>query len=84
MNTPDLSCQDLLRFVAFYVAGRLAAAEREAFETHLSRCPTCLEFLNSLPAVMALAAGCRTTPGVMPAHVPRELVAAVSESRAVA
>lgn len=82
--THDISCQDLLRFVALYVAGRLAAVEREAFERHLAHCPKCVEFLNSLPAVMALAAGCHAAPGTMPAHVPPELIAAVALSRVAA
>lgn len=82
--TPDLSCQDLLRFVALYVAGRLSESERQTFEKHLSHCPKCVAFINSLPAVMALAEGCRTTPGVIPPHVPSELIAAVTESRLAA
>ncbi len=81
---PDLSCQDLLRFVALYVAGRLAESERQAFESHLAHCPKCVAFINSLPAVMALAEGCRTQPSAMPAHVPSELIAAVAESRQAA
>jgi anti-sigma factor RsiW len=78
----ELTCQELLTFVAEYAAGRLSPAARAEFEAHLAHCERCVAYLNDFPAILRLAQSCAVGPGGLSAEVPRELVAAVLASRA--
>ncbi len=77
----ELSCQELLTFLARYVAGQLDPGAKAEFERHLARCDECVAYLNDLPAVMRLAQRCVQGEGELLAEVPQELIAAVRASR---
>jgi anti-sigma factor RsiW len=50
----ELSCRDVLEFLADYVAHELAPAPRRAFEEHLAECDACVAYLRSYEQAVRL------------------------------
>lgn len=46
-NVDELPCLDFVAFLDDYLEGGLAPARRKAFETHLSTCPDCPNYLDA-------------------------------------
>jgi len=42
------SCQEVIDLLTEYLEGGLTAVQTRAFDAHLSLCPACLEFLESV------------------------------------
>jgi anti-sigma factor RsiW len=56
MNTVEaLSCQELVELVTDYLEGALPRDERARFESHLSECGSCEEYLEQIRATAELA-----------------------------
>jgi anti-sigma factor RsiW len=47
-----MTCQELAQLVTDYWEGALEAADRTAFERHLSLCPPCVEFVEQMRATV--------------------------------
>ncbi len=49
MNTDlDLACNELVELVTEYLEGTLPARERARFDTHLTECPDCVEYVAQM------------------------------------
>ncbi len=69
-----MNCADLITsFLADYIEGNLPAETLADFEHHLDVCASCVAYLRSYRATIALAAG--SADGN--AEVPEELVSAI-------
>ena len=44
----DMSCQELVELVTDYLEGVLSPQDRLRFETHLSACAWCVDYLNQM------------------------------------
>lgn len=53
---PGCACEQAVDRLWDYLDGELDAAEREAINTHLNHCPTCLRMLNDESALKQLLA----------------------------
>jgi anti-sigma factor RsiW len=68
----EITCRRLiLDCLVDYEDGSMAATERQDFETHLSKCPPCVEFLESYRATG------RTLRMLRPREIPPNLADAV-------
>ena len=50
----EITCREMLTFLAEYLSGALPQVQREAFDGHLSRCPECVAYVNNRPRVTLL------------------------------
>jgi anti-sigma factor RsiW len=73
-----LTCRELIDFLAAYVEGELAAAERAAFDRHLAVCPPCVDYLHGYRETIRLGKASETE---IADAAPEELVAAILASR---
>ena len=76
----DLTCQEMTDFLADYLDGSLALAERHVFDKHLADCPECAAYLRSYTETIRLARQTREDDA-LPAAVPDELVRAILAAR---
>jgi anti-sigma factor RsiW len=64
----DLACKELVELVTDYMEGTLPPAERARFDTHLTDCPDCVEYVaqmhRTIVAVGLSAAELERTPPV--------------------
>jgi predicted anti-sigma-YlaC factor YlaD len=74
-----LTCQQMTAFLADYLDGRLALAERRLFDEHLTDCPDCVAYLRSYSETIRLARDARDDDA-LPA-VPDDLVRAILAAR---
>jgi anti-sigma factor RsiW len=51
----SLVCRQAVGLVTDYLEGALSQTQRRRFETHLTRCPDCPEYLAQIRAVITLA-----------------------------
>lgn len=76
-----MTCRDLAEFLGEYVDGALPADVVESFESHLTRCPSCREYLAQYTGT--IEAGRRACSeddrAALPA-MPEELVRAILEA----
>jgi anti-sigma factor RsiW len=82
MTTTKLSCRELIEFLAAYLDGELAPAERTAFEIHLSVCPYCVDYLATYRETIRLGKQALVGASDVPVEVPAELVDAILAARA--
>ena len=59
MGTGELTCAEILELVTEYLEGALPAAEREAFERHLSGCDRCVLYLEQMRETIRLTGALR-------------------------
>ena len=76
MSGYDLTCRDVLDFLAAYLDGELADDVRSDFEHHLALCPACADYLASYRETVRLG-GLAGSDGAAPEEVPGELLAAI-------
>jgi anti-sigma factor RsiW len=81
METPLLTCRELIDFLAAYLDDELASAARADFEAHLSLCPHCVDYLASYRETIRLGKQACEPDVELPADVPRELVDAILAAR---
>ena len=76
----ELTCREIADFLADYLDGSLALAERHVFDKHLADCPECAAYLRSYTETIRLARQSREDDA-LPAAVPDELVRAILAAR---
>ena len=77
-----VTCREFADFLADYLDGELPPSTRTEFDFHLSRCPSCVAYMNTYRATRQLARAAMTMPdGPVPAEVPEKLVRAVLAAR---
>jgi anti-sigma factor RsiW len=81
MTARTLDCRELIEFLAAYLDGELAAEERAAFESHLSLCPHCVDYLASYRKTIHLGKQALAAEAEILQEVPAELVAAILAAR---
>jgi anti-sigma factor RsiW len=59
MNTPELSCQELVELVTDYLEGALPPADHVRFEAHLADCEGCANYLLQLRTTVAAVGALR-------------------------
>lgn len=77
-------CREFVGFLDDYLANTLDAAQRLAFNLHLSKCPPCVAYLHSYQAASHLgrkALTAETDTGAVPDDVPEELIQAILRAR---
>lgn len=76
-----MTCQELIDFLADYVAGTLPPEHRNVFEQHLRLCPPCVDYLRMYRATIQLGKeSCAGEPVSRP-PMPEELKKAILEAR---
>ena len=78
--TDELTCREMVDFIADYLDGSLAPHRRDIFDAHLRQCPDCVAYLGSYAATVQLAKGCEPDAPVPP-DVPEDLVRAILAAR---
>ena len=48
MDTPELTCQELVELVTDYLEEAMPASERARFEAHIVDCPYCDAYLDQM------------------------------------
>jgi anti-sigma factor RsiW len=77
---PYITCRQLITFLHAYLDGELSADEAAEFDRHLAVCPSCVAYIATYKATVALARG--TSNGEeLPEAVPEELVRAILAAR---
>ena len=74
-----VTCREMNDFLADYLDGGLAVAERRLFERHLADCADCVAYLRGYAETIRLARDTREDHS-LPADVPDELVRAIVAS----
>jgi anti-sigma factor RsiW len=80
LGVRELTCSELVDFLAHYFAGELSLDERSVFERHLAECPDCAAYLRSYAETIQLARDTYAGDPV-PAGVPEALVRAILDAR---
>ncbi len=76
-----LTCLELIDFIAAYLDGELATAERQRFDEHLRRCQACVDYVDSYRETLRATLVAFEGEDEIPESVPEELVQAVLASR---
>ncbi len=78
-----MNCRECLDFLSDYRNGELPDEQRAVFETHLSKCPPCRDFLDSYCESIRMAKDCccPDPDGPVPDKVPDALVNAILKAR---
>lgn len=81
-SRPYITCRELIDFLHLYVSAELPHDQVVEFERHLSVCPSCVNYLRTYRASIALGKAAFEDPE-RPAEecAPEELVAAVLRAR---
>jgi anti-sigma factor RsiW len=82
MTARKLSCREVIEFLAAYLDDELAPEERASFETHLSVCPYCVDYLATYRETIRLGKQTLAGGNEIPKEVPAELVDAILAARA--
>jgi hypothetical protein len=74
-STPNLTCEQVIGFIADYLTGALDPETTAAFEVHLRGCDDCVAFLNTYQRTIAAVQSLRfdDIPAEMEARVRRFL-----------
>ena len=81
MSARELSCRELIDFLARYLDGELSAEERASFDAHLAVCPYCVDYVASYRETIRLAQLAGEPDAELPADIPPDLVTAILASR---
>jgi len=77
-----LTCREFVEFLGDYLSGELSPDQVMAFDAHLARCPSCVNYANTYRETTRLAkAALRCDEEPVPADVPEELVRAILAAR---
>ena len=77
-DRPYITCRELIEFLYLYLSGELPSERFAEFERHLSVCPSCVEYIETYKATVALAKRTLVNPDQpVDETVPEELVAAI-------
>lgn len=81
MTARSLNCRQLIEFLAAYLDDELPAEERTAFDTHLSVCPYCRDYLATYRETIHLGRRALAGESAILEAVPGELVDAILAAR---
>jgi anti-sigma factor RsiW len=89
MNFPtsgELTCRELIEFLAAYLDGELSQGEQSIFEAHLELCEPCRDYLATYQKTIELAKASISAKGkdlpARPEEFPKELIKAIIKSQA--
>ena len=77
-----MTCREFVEFLWRYTSDELSPKERATFDTHMSTCRHCVQYLQSYQATIRI--GKKTlmeSDDPVPAGVPEDLVKAILASR---
>lgn len=77
----ELSCRDVVEFLADYVADVLTPAQRQTFEQHLAACDWCVAYLRDYEATVRLGRAASDDLERADPELLQRLIAAVRASR---
>lgn len=76
-----MTCQDTIGFLLDYLERRLPPGQKEAFELHLSQCPSCAAYLTTYEQTIALGRDALTEEEeAMPDELLRGILLALDNS----
>lgn len=80
---PFIPCREVLEFLWAYVAGELPPERVHEFDRHLSRCDSCVAYLDSYRKTIELSRGSFREEVCEPAaeDMPEDLIQAVLAAR---
>lgn len=81
MTARKLSCRELIEFIAAYLDDELAPEERATFETHLSGCPYCVDYVATYRETIHLGKQALSAEAEILEGVPTEIVDAILAAR---
>ncbi len=70
--TNDLTCKELIELVTDYLEGKLPPADRTRFETHLSGCQGCTNYLDQMRQTIRTLG--KLTENTLPAETQTEML----------
>lgn len=74
---PDITCRELIDFIAGYLERSLSAEEQMDFDRHLAACASCRAYLDSYVTTIRLA---KSDDGALD-EAPEELIEAILQVR---
>lgn len=77
----DLTCRELVEFLADYLAGALPPDAAARFTAHLALCPSCVRYARSYRTSVELARRVCHAADSLPDEVSEALVRAVLDAR---
>lgn len=78
---PEVTCRELVEFLDDYLAGALSPERVQAFNLHLSACPSCVAYMKTYDRARLLAQQALRDGAPVPSEVPEELVQAILAAR---
>ncbi len=76
-----MKCREFTEFLMAYLDGELPADARSAFEYHLHGCQSCVNYMESYQATVALGRAACREDAELPDDVPEALVRAILAAR---
>jgi anti-sigma factor RsiW len=76
-----MKCREFTEFLMAYLDGELAADTRSSFEYHLHGCQSCVNYMETYQATVALGRAACGEDAELPDDVPEALVRAILASR---
>jgi anti-sigma factor RsiW len=73
VTSSELTCQELVELITDYFEGALPPHERQRFETHLTHCDGCTNYVEQIRILLRLSE--RLTETMIPSDARRELLA---------
>lgn len=74
------TCRDLIDFLDDYVSDALPAVRREAFDRHLSLCPSCVAYLDSYRETTKMAKAAMVEIEDVPPEVLTAILATITRN----
>jgi anti-sigma factor RsiW len=76
-----MNCREFTEFLMAYLDGELPAAERDEFDFHLHGCQSCVNYMESYRATIALGRAACAEDVPVPEDAPETLVQAILAAR---
>jgi anti-sigma factor RsiW len=76
-----MKCREFTEFLMAYLDGELPEGERSAFDFHLHGCQSCVDYMESYQATVALGRAACSEDAAVPDDVPEGLVQAILAAR---
>ena len=76
-----MNCREFTEFLMAYLDGELAESERSSFDFHLHGCQSCVNYMESYHATIALGRRACSEDQAIPEDVPEALVQAILAAR---
>lgn len=77
-----MTCREFIEFIEDYRSGKLPEAQRQAFDLHMGKCPSCVCYLDGYEKTILLGKKslCEGDDRI-PDEVPAELIEAILAAR---